>query len=166
MNKKLVLGLGLTAILFSSAAFSYTITGHAHALIRSAITSSEAQQMNFGAIDANATGGTVTLTTSGTATATNGLVLSANKSQGKITITADPDTNLTISIADSTLTIDVGTGTPMVINNFQTNPAPVGGQIPTGTTGIVSLEVGADLIVNADQEQGAYSGSYVVTFNY
>lgn len=162
MTQKLMLSTAIVATLFlSSAAIAYTITGHAHALIRTAVTSSEAQQMNFGAIDSNATGGTVTLTTSGTASSTGGLVLSANKSQGKITIVADPNTTLTISIANGSLT---GPGTAMAVNNFTTDPAiPT---VPTGTTGSITLNVGADLVVGANQKEGAYAGTYDVTINY
>jgi Mat/Ecp fimbriae major subunit len=125
------------------------------------ITVSETLQMNYGTIAVTNGGGTVTMNSNGTVSPPPGFTVSGITNAGRFLVTGTNGCSVTISFVAGAL---AGPGTAMQINNFTTdagaNPtlAPPAGQL--------TFNVGADLIVNAAQKGGNYSGTYTVTVIY
>jgi hypothetical protein len=125
------------------------------------ITLAETQQMNYGTIAAASGGGTVKIAATGAVTAPSGFAVSGVPAAGKFRVTGKTSCVVSISFLAGSL---VGLGTAMAINNFTTNA----GANPTldNSTGVLNFAVGADLVVNAGQLGGSYSGTYSVTVIY
>lgn len=138
-----------------------TITGDATALIEETIGVNQTQQMNFGTVTPiTGTSGIVRLSPSGTRSS-GSLNTYGTSSQGQFQITAGPLTQLTINISDGTLSSGDNS---MTIDTFTTDSNPASNT--TNVSGTVTLNVGANLNVGADQPSGTYNGTYVVTISY
>ena len=133
----------------------------ASAACNKAITVAETQQMNYGTIAVTNGGGTVTMATTGTVSAPGGFTVSGITSAGSFHVTGTNGCSVSISFAVGSLT---GPGTPMQIQNFTTNAGATPILSPAG--GALDFNVGADLVVNAAQAGGSYSGTYSVTVIY
>ena len=133
----------------------------ASAACNKAITVAETQQMNFGTIAVTSGGGTVTINTAGTVTAPIGFTPSGVTNAGSFHVTGTNGCNVTISFVAGSLT---GPGTAMQIQNFTTDAGTTPVLTPAG--GALNFNVGADLVVNAAQAGGSYSGTYTVTVIY
>ena len=153
-----VAALGIAAT--GSAAFATDQTGNASAQIQTAITITEDTQMDFGIIAVDTSGGTVTISSAGAVSGPGTYSFSGSPAAGTFTASGDASTAVTISFTNGSLT---GPGTAMTLNNF-THDA--GGSPTTNGTGDLTFNVGADLVVGANQTAGAYSGTYTVTVNY
>jgi len=151
-------GLGVAAS--ASVAFATDLTGNADAQIQQAISIVEDTTMDFGTIAVDGTGGTVTITAAGSVSGPVGYSFSGTPAAGAFTASGDATTAVTISFTAGSLT---GPGTAMTLNNF-THDA--GGTPTTDGVGDLTFNVGADLVTNAVQTSGAYSGTYTVTVNY
>lgn len=153
-----IAGLGVAAT--ASSAFATDQTGNASAQIQQAISITEDTAMDFGTVAVDGSGGTVTISAAGAVSGPGGYSFSGSPAAGTFTASGDASTAVTISFTDGSLT---GPGTAMTLNNF-THDA--GGTPTTDGTGDLTFNVGADLVVNAAQASGAYSGTYTVTVNY
>jgi len=151
-------GLGVAAS--ASGAFATDLTGNADAQIQQAISIVEDTTMDFGTIAVDGSGGTVTITSAAAVSGPAGYTFSGAPAAGAFTASGDATTAVTISFTAGSLT---GPGTAMTLNNF-THDA--GGSPTTDGTGDLTFNVGADLVTNAVQTSGAYSGTYTVTVNY
>jgi hypothetical protein len=125
------------------------------------ITVAETQQMNYGTIAVTTGGGTVTLAANGTLSVPSGFSSMGLPSVGSFHVTGTNNCGVTISFVAGSL---AGPGTAMQIQNFTTNA----GATPTlaPPAGQLDFNVGADLVVNAGQAAGSYSGTYTVTVIY
>ena len=125
------------------------------------VTIAETQQMNYGTIAVTSGGGTVTIAASGTISAPGGFTVSGITSPGKFRVTGKQDCAVSISFLAGSLT---GPGAAMTVQNFTTSA----GASPTldHNNGTLDFTVGADLLVNASQLGGNYSGTYAVTVIY
>ena len=126
-----------------------------------AITISETQQMNYGAIAAASGGGRVTMSPSGTVTAPGGFALTGTHTPGTFNVSGTNGCTVNISFTPGSL---AGPGAAMTINNFTTNAGATPTLTPAG--GQLIFSVGADILVNAGQTGGNYSGTYTVTVIY
>ena len=150
----------LTAVLLSAASsYAITVTGNASAVIRRNIAATETQTMNFGTISSGATAGTVTLSPAGVRTST--LSYYGTSRPGIFSITGEPSTPLTVSFGNGTLSNGANT---MTLSNFTTSTTPASST--TDSSGNLTLNVGADLAVAANQASGNYTGTYTVTISY
>lgn len=150
----------LTALLVGTAsAYAITVTGNASAVIRRTIAATETQTMNFGTISSGTTAGTVTLSPAGVRTSS--LSYYGTSRPGIFTITGEPSTPLVISFANGTLSNGANT---MTLSNFTTSTTPASST--TDSSGNLTLNVGADLAVAANQASGNYTGTYAVTISY
>jgi hypothetical protein len=133
----------------------------AFAACKKTITVTETQQMSYGTIAVTSGGGKVTIAANGTVTAPGGFALSGATAAGRFHVTGSNNCPLVISFTSGSLT---GPGTAMSIRNFTTDA----GSTPTlhSPGGQFDFDVGADLIVNAAQAGGNYSGTYTVTVIY
>ncbi len=149
-----------TAVLLSAASsYAITVTGNASAVIRRNIAATETQTMNFGTISSGATAGTVTLSPAGVRT--SALSYYGTSRPGIFNITGEPSTPLTISFGNGTLSNGANT---MTLSNFTTSTTPASST--TDSSGNLTLNVGADLAVAANQASGNYTGTYTVTISY
>ncbi|GAB4395081.1 MAG: hypothetical protein Tsb0032_26170 [Kiloniellaceae bacterium] len=153
-----VAGFGVVAS--ASVAFATDQTGNASAQIQQAISITEDTAMDFGTVAVDGSGGTVTISTAGAVSGPAGYTFSGSPAAGTFTASGDASTAVTISFTAGSLT---GPGTAMALNNF-THDA--GGSPTTDGTGDLTFNVGGDLVVNAAQASGSYSGTYTVTVNY
>lgn len=161
---KLLLKTTAVSILLgiSTAALAISVTGNATAIIKKALTATQVTPMNYGTIGVPTAGGTVTISPAGNvSTSATGFNFSGSPTAGSFTITGEPSTSLTISFQNGSLT---GAGTAMTLNNFTSTPAA--GSVTTNTSGSVTLNVGADLVVGASQASGTYTGTYQLTVSY
>src|SRR5580658_2804363 len=125
-----------------------------------AVSVSQTQQMNFGTIAVNGSSGTVTIASNGTVTVPGGFVHTGAGTAGAFKATGSPFCPAVLSFTAGALT---GPGTAMTINGF-TNSA--GGAPFFNIVGTLTFNVGANLLVNAGQAGGTYSGTYTVTVVY
>lgn len=149
-----------TLALFSSvSAYAITVTGNASAIIKRNIAATETQTMNFGTISSGATAATVTLSPAGARAST--LSYYGTSRPGIFNITGEPSTPLTVSFGNGTLSNGANT---MALSNFTTSTTPASST--TDSSGNLTLNVGADLAVGANQASGTYTGTYTVTISY
>lgn len=81
---------------------------------------------------------------------------------GVFSVTGNPSTGITITLPSSaTLT---GPGAAMTVNNFTGYPSSTSATL--GSSGTLTLNVGAQLVVNPAQAAGTYSGTYTLTVSY
>lgn len=158
--KKLSLLTIAAALLAGTAVHAETGTGTARANIVTALSVAGTTDLNFGNIVTQADAGTVTISTTGALTKTGNLVTFGAVSAGVITINGHPSQNVTVSIADTTLT---GAGAAMDLDTYKLSPAS---PVPLDSNGTKAVSVGATLHVNAAQAVGAYTGTYQITVNY
>jgi hypothetical protein len=81
---------------------------------------------------------------------------------GVFQITGNPNTSVTITLP-STASL-TGPGTAMSVSNFTGYPSSTAATL--GASGTLTLDVGAQLNVNAAQAAGTYSGTYTLTASY
>lgn len=160
MKMNLLIVTTAIGLIASSAAYAVTATGTATAIIRAALSALETQGMDFGILVATTSPSTATLSTAGVVT--TGLDKYGVPKSGIFTITGDANSQVTVSIANTTLTSSGG-GTPMSLTNFTTSPTS---PVTVGAGGTVGLNVGAQLAVGASQASGTYNGNYTVTLSY
>ena len=144
----------------SGSALATDQTGNASAQIETQITITEDTAMDFGTIAVDGSGGTVTISAAGAVTGPGAYSFSGSPAAGTFTASGDASTAVTITFTNGSLT---GPGTAMTLNNF-THDA--GGTPTTNGSGDLTFNVGADLVVNAAQASGAYTGTYTVSVNY
>ncbi len=125
------------------------------------ITVAETQQMDYGTIAVTSGGGTVTMAANGSVTVPGGFSLMGLPVAGSFHVTGTNNCTVMISFVAGSLT---GPGTAMQIQNFTTNAGANPTLNPAG--GVLDFNVGADLVVNAGQAAGSYSGAYTVTVIY
>jgi len=137
-------------------------SGTAGATIEKALTVTQSILMNFGRVEAPATGsGTVVLDTSDGTTDTSVTRLSGGTAaSGAFTLAGSTSAAYTVSaIADTT--ISDGT-TTLGVTAFNTSPSS--GSLDGSGAG--SIAVGATLTVPSTATNGTYTGTYAMTVNY
>jgi len=130
------------------------------AACNNAISIFELRQMNYGTIAVTNGGGRVTIAPSGVVTAPGGFALSGATVAGNFVTLGSANCAMSILFTPGSL---VGPGSAMTINNFTTD---AGASPRFNGSGWFDFNVGADLLVNASQAGGNYSGTYTVTVIY
>jgi hypothetical protein len=151
----LIRAAGVAALVLCGAATP------ASAACNKAITVAETQQINYGTIIVTAGGGTVTMAANGTVSVPGGFSQTGLPTAGSFHVAGTNNCAVTISFLAGSLT---GPGAAMQIRNFTTNAGATPTLNPAG--GALDFSVGADLVVNAGQAGGSYSGTYSVTVIY
>lgn len=128
----------------------------------------QTRQLNFGAINVSTGNAVVNMSAqNGNRTIVSGaggitLISSLPGNPAEFAITGQPNTSINVSLPSSiTLT---GPGAAMTVNNFSRRPS--GSSTNTNSNGDLTLKVGADLIINANQAAGVYNGTYTISVNY
>jgi len=137
-------------------------TATASAKIYQPISITKTADLNFGAMIATPTAGTVKLDPAGVRTASGGAVLAsaAGVSAAAFAVAGEPNTSFSVALPAS---IQIASGAnSMTVDTFATDAAAY---LLDGT-GAHSLSVGANLSVAANQPAGLYSGSFSVTVAY
>jgi len=124
------------------------------------ITVTQTGQMSYGNIAPALGGGTVTLSSAGIASAPAGFALTGGAAAGKFHVTGRRNCAVAISFVAGSL---FGPGASMQVRNFTTD---AGANPILSSAGTLDFDVGGDLVVNANQVGGSYSGSYTVTVIY
>lgn len=143
----------------SQSALAASQTTKASATILQWIAVAESTPMNLATVAPPATGGTVVLTTGGAINSTGGFVLRGRPVAGAFMAHGLPNfpAIVTVSTGDAV----TGPGRPMPLAVYTSN-----GRVIFDGAGELHFSVGAKLTVNANQQPGAYSGTYAVTVNF
>jgi hypothetical protein len=163
--------LAFVMIAFSASLFAQTnvATATATATIVTPVTITNNGDLNFGNVVASVGGGTVTITPAGARSAV-GVTLPAvpgTVTPAHFNVTGTANFTYTIAITGTPVTVTSGANT-MTVNAFTSTPvAGVGTGLLDGT-GAQTIDVGATLVVGANQPAGTYvSGTpFTVTVNY
>lgn len=124
-------------------------------------------RLNFGAIEVLSGGSVIRIVPqTGIRTAVSGagninLVNSPTPAAGSFLVTGQPNAAVTVTLP-TTATITGSNGGTMTVNNFTKFPTTT----TLDATGSLTLKVGADLSVGANQTAGTYTGTYTITVNY
>lgn len=165
----LILLAGMTS---APVAFAQDATADSRAVTIGPLSVVNIADLEFGNIIPGAAAGTVFVDTrNGNRTSTGGVTLAAGtNSRANFIIYGGPNQIVEISIPGSTTITHSNGSDNMVIDqlaigngnrNFSTF---VRGLL--GTLGIYQLTVGGRLNVDADQQDGAYTGSFIMTVDY
>lgn len=126
------------------------------------ITLTQNSSVNFAQILPNTqAGGTINLTTSSQRSSAAAYVFSNTATVGNYTVHGDANALVEVSFENSTLT---GPGNAMSVQSFTTNWS--NNQCTLNASGECTLLIGANLIVNANQVAGTYTGNVTATLNY
>lgn len=170
--KKIIKFFAIAVVMlgFSSGIFAQTsASASASAVIISplSITHVAGADLHFGVIWKGTTAGVVTVSPANVRSSTGGVTLamiSPVNTVASFTITGELGRAITITLPPSPAGITITDGTNnMTVNNFQSTPASGTYTLAGATT---TLNVGADLNVNADQPSGTYTGTFNVSVNY
>ncbi|MGZ9097428.1 MAG: DUF4402 domain-containing protein [Micavibrio sp.] len=164
-----VTGIGIT----QSYAVDDDLTINAEVIATLQIDCTTTQVMHFGEIDPGLAGGTIVLATDGTITTyggDTGFGGGTAPQQGQCDLTGEANRAFVVTIGATTID-DAGAGVAMAVNNFQvddgTGAGPaVAGYVANLVGGSVTLDIGADLVVNATQLAGSYTGTVNVDAVY
>lgn len=174
-NKKIRVIKNLLAVaaiagtgLFAGASESQAATASANATatVVTPISITKQADLQFGKFIAGGSGGTVVITPAGSRSATAGVTLYAPGSvqtAAAFNVTGDGSSTYAITLpADGTITLSDGASNTMAVSSFTSNPSGTG----TLTAGNQTLDVGATLVVAANQAAGSYTGSFNVSVDY
>lgn len=161
----IIVGAGAPA----SAQSAANQSGSSRAVVVAPLTIQAILDLRFGRFYRPATGGNLTIATSGAVTGTGSMAAEVSTPQaiggrgpGTFLISGDPSRVFRIRLPNR---IDVTNGTAtMRVSNFTSNVPSRG--IALGATGQFNLSIGARLQVSGNQAVGAYSGRFPVTVTY
>ncbi|MEI7660825.1 MAG: DUF4402 domain-containing protein [Bacteroidota bacterium] len=141
-----------------------TAGNNANATIKTAITLSAVNPLEFGRMAVTGIAGTVLLTPAGAPTPTNVQLLSGiTRTAASYTSTGEASANYAISIPLSPITITLSPGNTMTVGSFVCSK---GATSTFDGTGNDAFTVGGTLNVGASQLAGAYTGTFNVTIDY
>lgn len=138
-------------------------SGSANASVILPLTLTESATLEFGQLSASADAGTVVVDAAGERTQTGGVNLEGGVARpGSWSVAGEPSTAYTVTLPAADVTLAAG-GDTLTVNDFTDSR---NGASNTDGAGNDSFQVGATLVVGADQPAGTYSGSYAVTVAY
>ena len=168
INSK-VLGVAVVALAglwFNGTANAAAVSSSVEVKTVTPVTVAETAKLKFGTFATGTSQSVIRVSQAGVRTIVSGDValvtgVGADVEQaGLFTVTGDANRVVTVNIPQSSINI-TGPGTTMSLGSFS---------YPTTRTigggGTVTLNVGGDLTVNANQASGDYSGNYTVQVNY
>ena len=161
LNKLLLTTTLIATALIGGHANAVDQTGNASATIVQGLAVNETTAMDFSSIVPDAAGDTITMDTAGARSATGSSTFQGTGQAGVFGITGNPSSAITISF--STGDVLSGPGADMSLSNFAHD---AGGSPALDGSGALTLNVGADLGINAAQTAGAYSGTYTISVDY
>ena len=129
---------------------------------------SQTTALNFGGLEVLTGNSTVQIapqtSTRTIVSGTGGVNLISSKpgAAGAFSVTGNPSTSVTITLPSATTL--TGPGAAMTVNNFTGYPSSTAATL--SSAGTMTLNVGANLVVNAAQTPGTYSGTYTLTISY
>lgn len=156
------IAMAIGAVVLSGSAMA--IEADASASIVNPISVAQGTALNFGTINTDATGGSVTLTAAATTVASKsgtGVVAPSNASSGVFNVTGGAANTYAITV-DSSVTL-THTDTATTISATLTKSKDTG---TLSASGADSFYVGGTLTIGANQKNGSYSGKYAVTVAY
>jgi len=163
-TKMTKLALAIGAMVMVGGAMAADATGTASATVINPITVSEARALAFGSVTASVTtAGTVALTAVDEAVKTDTTVSSTGTQQsGKFTVLGGDSNSYTITVpaTASLASTSSNDAADMTVTLTQSKTS---GSLVAGTD---AFFVGGSLAVAANQNSGAYTGTYTVTVAY
>lgn len=131
--------------------------------IKSSLSVKETQSLDFGTIVSMPEPQNINMSTTGQRSGGVMTQYDATGQQGIFTITGAPEHQVSINVPPSTEIQNLNGTALNVTLNSDTNSVMLQ---EAGGTGMATFSVGGTLVVNANQEQGEYQGTYTVSVNY
>jgi hypothetical protein len=165
----------MTALLSGSPAAAQQADGGAEAVIVRSLTFIKDEDLDFGAMLAGATAGTVVVPPTGARTRTGGVTLVGSAFQpARFAGRGTQNQNVQISINSNSVVLTRVSGTQtmiadtFIIGSTPTAPLTTNPRVfrITAATGVFNFPVGATLRVGANQVPGTYRGTFTLTLNY
>jgi hypothetical protein len=158
--KKILSALAVSTVIFAGAsAQAGSTTGSATATVLPDIQVNQTTGLSFGTLTPGATGGTVAVSSTGTAVTGTVQSISAG-ARGAFSVQGGNNANYNINLPTSAITISNGTQTMDVALTLPANSGTLNG------TGNGSFFVDGTLTVAGSQAAGTYNGTYTVNVNY
>ncbi|MGZ8287593.1 MAG: DUF4402 domain-containing protein [Telluria sp.] len=166
---KLILAIAAAAVAPATMAADATATSTSTVVAPIAIT--KVADLAFGKFAAGATGGTVTISTSGARSLSGGVInmTGSTTTAAQFDVTGETGATYSISLAPTTNLTSPGSDTMAFATiSDLTGANTVSGNVASGTLtgGAQSIYVGGVLTVAANQVAGTYSGNVVATVQY
>lgn len=164
MLRRTSLSVAVFAGLFANSAFAASTMGDAQVIIRSGLSITQAQSMNFGVIDHDATSQAVAMTVAGVVTCGTYTCTAGTRQQAQFTITGAGTATVNVTKVDGVLSDGAG-------NTIALAPTLPGATIALAA-GTATLNVGGTFTPIATQVTGLYSTSnsggvpYIINVNY
>lgn len=179
MTNKILAAFGMAAILgsmtFPSQAFAGQANGRTEAIVVTPLSFFIVDNLDFGAIVAGGTAGTVVVPPTGARTRTGGVTLVGSLySPSSFAGRGQNNQLVQISLASNSIQIRRVSGTQqMTVDTFIIGSTPTA-QLTTNpqvfritsASGVFNFPVGATLRVGANQVPGLYTGTFTMTLNY
>jgi hypothetical protein len=159
-------GLFIMAISVQNVNAQASDQGTASALILEPISIVADQDLEFGSIAAGSSSSDIKISTSGARSLEDGdatLYTSDPGQQGTFNVSGENSATYAITLPSNGDVTLSGTGTALVVKDFESDPGPTG---QLNTSGLQTINVGATVVVPVGQTAGSYSGQYEVTVNY
>ncbi len=136
-------------------------SGNATGEIAQSITLSENIAMDFAIISPIPAGDRIILTADNRTVSFNGSALAGAPKSAEFTVTGIP--NSAVSLSFSITNSLSGPGQDITLQSFRHD---VGTTPSLDANGILDINLGADLMINANQANGTYTGTYQMTVDY
>ena len=165
--------LALVALTSAPAAFAQTANGESDAVVVSPLSLVPVEDLNFGNLLPGNLGGTAVVSPAGARTVTGSVIaVGGTVSNAEFQGFGSQNRFVFISTASSTYTLNrQGGGASMVMRALtlqadNLTPTFFPGLFRIATTNVITLRIGATLDVNANQQEGVYTGTFPITMNY
>ena len=147
--------------------------GRSEAIILRPLSFFRVQDLEFGDFVPGTAGGVVRILPNGTRTATGSITLvGASHQPARFAGLGTFNRQVDISVSANSIQL-TGPGAPMTLSQFEIGSTPTAILTTTpmrfriaSTSGIFNFPIGGRLAVNANQAEGTYSGSFIITLNY
>lgn len=163
MNRFIMILL-LTPAMLTGKANAEALIGSSSANIEQAISIVENNAMDFATILPDMAGDVVELREFSVTSQSGNSVKTGSAWLGIFEITGVPYSVVEVEVTDTAIDL-TGPGQTMVVNNFIRQKGS-GTTLALDGTGSDLVYFGADLIINANQLPGQYSGTYNISVNY
>jgi hypothetical protein len=151
----------LAASLVPAAAQAATDSAEARARVLAALTLTNTSALEFGAVVASGTAGTVQIAVGGGRTCAGGITCSGTVSAAGFDVTGGTASEFVTINADPSVTLAGPGGNTMTASLIESSNL-----VQLDATGEASFTVGGTLTVAASQAQGNYVGNFDVTADY
>jgi hypothetical protein len=166
MKSRYVLGNGICALVLLCApvsAFAVSAVATINVTVARFLSIVNTSSMEFGSVSVSATAGNVIIGVDGTRSATGGVTINPAGSftPAKFVLEGKPNANFILKLPDKVELRD-GQGNVIEVTNFKSSTDS--GQLDGN--GVLEINVGGQINLDANESSGDYSGTMIVELHY